>query len=140
MFGEPGGDFDLCKILKRDFDFAAFEFATDNLVNVRLGVVHTYGFARQSEGGVVFGRDHRNADVDIRQEVKIVVIHGAGDFAHVTRSAKFYSGRDGADGTVPNAPRQSVPGDFDLLSRGETTDVRFVAERAHQHAGEIALL
>jgi hypothetical protein len=50
MFREPGRDFDLGKILERDFDFAAFEFTVDDLENVGLGVIHADGFAEKSEG------------------------------------------------------------------------------------------
>jgi hypothetical protein len=48
MFREPGRDFDLGKILERDFDFAALEFAVYHLVNVRFGVVDADGFALRS--------------------------------------------------------------------------------------------
>ena len=129
MLGKSGGDLDLGEILQRDFHVAAFELAIDNLIDVGLGVVHVHGFAQKSEDAAAFGGDDGDADIDVGQQTKIVVVDRACDLAHVARAAKFDGGRNGADGSIPDASGQCVPGNFDSLSSGETADFGLVDER-----------
>src|ERR1700722_18828516 len=117
MLGKSG-DFDLGEILQRDFHVAAFEFAIDYLKNVGLGVVHVHSFAKKSENAGAFGGDDDDADIDVGQEAEIVVVDGAGVPAHITRATKFDGGGNGADGSIPDASGQCVPGDFDSLPGG----------------------
>jgi hypothetical protein len=140
MFGKAGRDFDPRKVLKRDFDPAALEFAVYHLINVRLGVVNVHSFPQQREHAAVFSGDDGNAYIHVGQQAQIMVVERAGDLADVARAAEFDGGRNGADSAVPDASGQGVPGDFDFLAGGEAADVGFVDEGAHQHPGEIPFL
>src|SRR5580700_9390842 len=140
MFRKPGGDFDPRKVLEGDFDSAVLEFAVDYFIDVRLSVVNAHGFTQQREHAAVFSGDDGNAHIDVGQQVSIMVVERAGDFAHVARAAKFDRGGNGTDSAVPDASGEGVPGDFDFLAGGEAAYVGFVDEGTHQHLGKIAFL
>src|SRR5580704_227453 len=140
MLGKPGRDLDPRKVLQGDFDSAVLEFAVDYFINVRLSVVNAHGFTEQGQHAAVFSGDDGNAYIDIGQQVSIMVVEGAGDFAHVPRAAEFDGGGNGTDSAVPDAPGEGVPGNFDFLAGGEAAYVGFVDEGTHQHLGEIAFL
>src|ERR1039458_9689835 len=137
MFGKPGRDFDARKVLERDFDSAALEFAIHHLVNVRLGVVDVHRLAQQREHAAVFGGDNGNTYIYVGKQAQIVVVERACDLAHAARDAEFDGRGNSTDCTFPNASRQGVPCDFDFLADGEAADVRLVDTGTHQHAREI---
>ena len=126
--------------MQRDFDFASFQFTLNDLVDVRLTVVHANCLSQHGESVLVLGSNDGHIYVNVGQKPEVAIIHDARSFAHVARAMEFYGGRDRAHCAIPDACGDRVPGDFDSLSGCEAAYVGLVDEGAHQHVRKISFL
>jgi len=81
-----------------------------------------------------------DADIDVRQETKILVVDETRGFADVPIAVEFHGRRNGIHGSKPGPAGYCVPGNFDSLTGLKAANIRLIDEGTHNDVGEIGLL
>ncbi len=74
------------RFCKRKLDGLALQVFVDDAENVRLALVDAQSVALQREDIAVFGDDDGDADIDVRQQSKIVIVDDASGLAYISGS------------------------------------------------------